>query len=791
MSVLNYILIVIPTWVLGLVSFANSTPEGYHLVWTEDFDELDTQTWNVSSGCHDVPSYQLQCHTNRSSNIKVTKGHLVITTIVENYEGKNYTSGKLKMNLDSKAFKGSQGWTYGIFEARVKFPEGLFLTPSISLSPGGEEQKVEATDSIVLAEKSKDGSPWFRGALFYKELGQPVFFMDYFCPVESCSTQQEEQFHIVSVEWTPDFIAWSVDGVEKLRFNMNRIHSADDAMKPFSVPYVFEIEQPVFFFRADIEKAKEWKNPVMTIDWLKVYQKNMDHEQDPTETPETTEITKTSIDSTLYKEQWTTGSKYINLIKPFCRNLTQGWSVNVVAIFPFGNCICMYQDSDCKGSHFLFPANKDTFKEGDANWSNYSSVTSCVNYACPVEVEMDNNLNVLPTIDEKILQENEIPDEEKTSKSKLPYLSYVYIVAPVALFICLLAVLVNYFRLRKRKNITRINIKKEKISHDYISESKKLIVPETFLWRQKLEADGILQQFIDQKKLLDVDRLEFGDVIGEGNFGSVHMATLTKNKSEVMELVAVKMLKDPNISREELDLFISEALIMKDFNHKRVLNLIGISFTGDGNPLVVTPYMKNGDLITHLRDGYVVLTVFQLLHYAIDIAEGMEYLSKMRFVHRDLAARNCLLDHNLHVKIADFGLSRDVYTNDYYRPEPRKRAIPVKWMAPECLLGDEQSSKSDVWSFGVVLWEIFSRGLRPYACIDNEDILSHLSKGKRLPQPHYCHIYIYDLMHWCWSWSKKDRPDFTMILRDLNDFPNIAKINYGSKYVSVASEANV
>jgi len=152
-----------------------------------------------------------------------------------------------------------------------------------------------------------------------------------------------------------------------------------------------------------------------------------------------------------------------------------------------------------------------------------------------------------------------------------------------------------------------------------------------------------------------------------------------------------------------------EALLMKDLDHPRVLHLIGVSFTELNSPLVVLPFMANGDLLAYLKDDSYNLLVEQLIQFAIEIAEGMEYLVSQKFIHRDLAARNCLLDHDLHIKIADFGLSRDVYSSDYYRPEHKSRPMPIKWMAPETLEGKPFTYKSDVWSFGVVFWEILSR----------------------------------------------------------------------------------
>lgn len=152
-----------------------------------------------------------------------------------------------------------------------------------------------------------------------------------------------------------------------------------------------------------------------------------------------------------------------------------------------------------------------------------------------------------------------------------------------------------------------------------------------------------------------------------------------------------------------------EALIMKDFNHERVLNLIGVTFSREDNlPLVIIPFMKFGDLLTYIRDENNDPTVKDLITFAVEIAEGMEYLASQKCVHRDLAARNCMLDENRHVKVADFGLSRDVYEQEYYK-SAKDTELPVKWMAPESLEKGSYSSKSDVWSYGVTVWELMTR----------------------------------------------------------------------------------
>ena len=208
---------------------------------------------------------------------------------------------------------------------------------------------------------------------------------------------------------------------------------------------------------------------------------------------------------------------------------------------------------------------------------------------------------------------------------------------------------------------------------------------------------------------------------------------------------------------------------MRDFDHNNVLPLIGLSFKKNGEPLVIIPFMQNGELLSYLCNEQNDLRVSHLLRFGLDVAKGMQYLSTKKFVHRDLAARNCLLDENLTVKIADFGLSRDVYQNDYYKPGNRSGQIPIKWMAPESIRGERQSYKSDVWSFGVLLWEIMTRGMIPYAAVNNYEILSHIESGNRLEKPAACPLSVYQLMQQCWQVERHLRPSFRDVVEKLNN----------------------
>ena len=208
---------------------------------------------------------------------------------------------------------------------------------------------------------------------------------------------------------------------------------------------------------------------------------------------------------------------------------------------------------------------------------------------------------------------------------------------------------------------------------------------------------------------------------------------------------------------------------MKEFQHENVLTLIGVCFDNEGLPIVILPFMSNGDVLSYLRNEDNQPIVKQLLTFGIDVANGMEYLSSLKYVHRDLAARNCMLDDQMTVKVADFGLSRDVYERAYYSSENNKTKLPVRWMAPESLEKGIYDSKSDVWSYGVLLWELLTRGVTPYPEIDNWDILNYIKRGRRMLCPKHCPAEIFLLMLKCWSDHPNQRPTFNQLANEIKE----------------------
>ncbi|XP_041850277.1 tyrosine-protein kinase receptor UFO isoform X2 [Melanotaenia boesemani] len=277
-----------------------------------------------------------------------------------------------------------------------------------------------------------------------------------------------------------------------------------------------------------------------------------------------------------------------------------------------------------------------------------------------------------------------------------------------------------------------------------------------------------------QDVMVDRHKLTLGKTLGEGEFGSVMEGLLTQEESVLK--VAVKTMKIAICTRSEMEDFLREAACMKEFDHPNVMRLLGVCLQtveseGYPSPVVILPYMKHGDLHSYLLysrlgDCPVYLPSQMLVKFMTDIARGMEYLSSKNFIHRDLAARNCMLNENMNVCVADFGLSKKIYNGDYYR-QGRISKMPVKWIAIESLADRVYTTKSDVWSFGVTMWEIATRGQTPYPGVENSEIYDYLRQGNRLKQPPDCLDCIYALMFSCWLLSPKDRPSFESLRCEL------------------------
>ncbi|NWU17505.1 INSR protein, partial [Cephalopterus ornatus] len=272
------------------------------------------------------------------------------------------------------------------------------------------------------------------------------------------------------------------------------------------------------------------------------------------------------------------------------------------------------------------------------------------------------------------------------------------------------------------------------------------------------------------------DKITLLRELGQGSFGMVYEG-IAKDivKGEPETRVAVKTVNESASLRERIE-FLNEASVMKGFSCHHVVRLLGVVSKGQPT-LVVMELMAHGDLKSYLRSlrpeaennpGRPPPTLREMIQMAAEIADGMAYLNAKKFVHRDLAARNCMVAEDFTVKIGDFGMTRDIYETDYYR-KGGKGLLPVRWMAPESLKDGVFTTYSDVWSFGVVLWEISSLAEQPYQGLSNEQVLKFVMDGGYLDQPDNCPERLHSLMQMCWQYNPKMRPTFIEIIEMLKE----------------------
>jgi len=257
---------------------------------------------------------------------------------------------------------------------------------------------------------------------------------------------------------------------------------------------------------------------------------------------------------------------------------------------------------------------------------------------------------------------------------------------------------------------------------------------------------------------IDPSELTLLEELGSGQFGVVR-----RGKWRAKIEVAVKMMKEGTMSEDD---FIDEAKVMTKLQHQNLVQLYGVC-TKHRPIFIVTEYLKHGSLLSYLRKHETTLTgnYGMLLDMCIQVCKGMAYLERHNYIHRDLAARNCLVGSENVVKVADFGLARYVLDDEYTSSGGAK--FPIKWAPPEVLHYTRFSSKSDVWAYGVLMWEVFTCGKMPYGRLKNAEVVERVQRGIVLERPPRCPEKIYAVKQMCWAPNADDRPSFRSLKEEL------------------------
>ncbi|XP_007529260.1 tyrosine-protein kinase Fer isoform X2 [Erinaceus europaeus] len=262
----------------------------------------------------------------------------------------------------------------------------------------------------------------------------------------------------------------------------------------------------------------------------------------------------------------------------------------------------------------------------------------------------------------------------------------------------------------------------------------------------------------DKKWVLNHEDVTLGELLGKGNFGEVYKGIL-KDKTAV----AVKTCKE-DLPQELKIKFLQEAKILKQYDHPNIVKLIGVC-TQRQPIYIIMELIPGGDFLSFLRKKKDDIKPKQLVKFSLDIASGMTYLESKNCIHRDLAARNCLVGENNVLKISDFGMSRQEDGGVY--SSSGLKQIPIKWTAPEALNYGRYSSESDVWSFGILLWETFSLGVCPYPGMTNQQAREQVERGYRMSAPQHCPEDIFKIMMKCWDYKPENRPKFSDLQKEL------------------------
>ncbi|XP_071524539.1 tyrosine-protein kinase TXK isoform X2 [Panulirus ornatus] len=332
----------------------------------------------------------------------------------------------------------------------------------------------------------------------------------------------------------------------------------------------------------------------------------------------------------------------------------------------------------------------------------------------------------------------------------------------------------SVFSKQSHPQVKHYHIKKDQEGNYYLSHHIKCQTIPDLIYRHQLNPGGLCARLrppvqgrqapttaglSHDKWEIDPSELNLLEELGSGQFGVVR-----HGKLRCLD-VAVKMMKEGTMSEDE---FIEEAKVMTQLKHTNLVQLYGVC--SRHRPIyIVTEYLRYGSLLQYLRSNERSLlnNIDILSDMCLQVCAGMAYLENHKFIHRDLAARNCLVGAQNVIKVGDFGLARYVVDDEYTGSGGAK--FPIKWAAPEVLNFMRFSSKSDVWAFGVLMWEVFTCGKMPYGRMKNAEVVEMVQNGRVLEQPRFCPDYVYTIMRQCWIPSAEMRPSFSDIARSFPD----------------------
>uniref|UniRef100_A0A336MYT0 CSON008578 protein n=1 Tax=Culicoides sonorensis TaxID=179676 RepID=A0A336MYT0_CULSO len=371
---------------------------------------------------------------------------------------------------------------------------------------------------------------------------------------------------------------------------------------------------------------------------------------------------------------------------------------------------------------------------------------------------------------------------------KVHHGDYGWIIVASAVFFVIFMLIFAMFRVRN--NNYKRKLKEQELMHiEKLKSEPRVINIEIPLSSTE---DGKIKYNFDAKWEVKRENIVLEETIGEGEFGKVvrGQALHLPFTSTVNTTVAVKMLKT-GANNFELLALMSEYEMLQDLSHPNIIRLLGACTTAE-TPLLIIEYCHFGSLKNflklsrnpHSKIEYInqvePMTEKDVLSFAWQISKGMSYLADMKLVHRDLAARNILVAEGKICKISDFGLTRDIYEDDAYLKKSKDR-VPVKWMAPESLSDQVYTIKSDVWSYGVLCWEIITLGATPYPAVPLQSLYSLLMSGYRMPRPKNCSDEIYSIIQSCWVIESQKRPNFDALMKKWEEL-----LTRGAKYLEMA-----